>query len=91
MTDPQDTASARVHWRKSSFSTGQNDCVEVAQVGRLYAVRDSKDSAAVGLMFPADAWEKFISEIKRGGRQEQEEWGQLPCACWPSLPRRSVR
>ncbi|MGW2129671.1 DUF397 domain-containing protein [Streptomyces coelicoflavus] len=30
-------------WRKSSYSGGANDCVEIAYLGVYAAVRDSKD------------------------------------------------
>lgn len=31
------------HWRKSSYSGGANDCVEIADLGAYAAVRDSKN------------------------------------------------
>ncbi|MBQ1095020.1 DUF397 domain-containing protein [Streptomyces sp. b94] len=30
------------HWRRSSYSGGANDCVEIADLGAYAAVRDSK-------------------------------------------------
>ncbi|MEZ7004906.1 DUF397 domain-containing protein [Streptomyces sp. AD55] len=33
----------KAHWRKSSYSGGANDCVEIADLGAYAAVRDSKD------------------------------------------------
>ncbi|MGV9908887.1 DUF397 domain-containing protein [Streptomyces tendae] len=33
----------KARWRKSSYSGGANDCVEIAYVGAYVAVRDSKD------------------------------------------------
>ena len=37
----EDLKEAR--WRKSSYSGGANDCVEIADLGAYAAVRDSKD------------------------------------------------
>ena len=42
MTTAQDTRLTRP-WRKSSRSTGGNDCVEVAQTETSCLVRDSKN------------------------------------------------
>ena len=42
MTTVQEPTLTRP-WRKSSHSTGGNDCVEVAQAGTSWLVRDSKD------------------------------------------------
>jgi hypothetical protein len=51
-------------WRKSSYSTAQGNCVEVADDGSRVLVRDSKDSAGAMLRFSPDAWQKFASEVK---------------------------
>lgn len=64
MTAPQHAATDRIRWRKSSHSTGQTDCVEVAQAGGVCVVRDSKDPEAVTLAFADDAWQRFTSGIK---------------------------
>lgn len=32
----------KAHWRRSSYSGGANDCVEIADLGGYAAVRDSK-------------------------------------------------
>ena len=41
----------RARWRKSSHSYSGNDCVEVAQAGTTYAVRDSKNAGGSHLTF----------------------------------------
>jgi hypothetical protein len=55
-------------WRKASYSTAGNDCVEVATNGITWAVRDSKDPGAGYLAISADAWQEFTDRIKRGTR-----------------------
>lgn len=46
-------------WRKSSRSGG-GDCVEIARVPGLVAVRDSKHPSGV-LLFPETAWERVAA------------------------------
>jgi hypothetical protein len=48
-------------WRKSSYSGGQGNCVEVAVMpGNIVAVRDSKDRAGAELIFSGNAWTAFV-------------------------------
>jgi hypothetical protein len=61
-----ETPEAPARWRKSSYSGGGNNCVEVAQAGGISAVRDSKNPDGGHLTFGAEAWEAFITDIKRG-------------------------
>ena len=65
MTTTHDTPLTR-SWRKSSRSTGGNDCVEVAQSTGACLIRDSKhpDGARVAVM--PQAWAAFIRDIKHG-------------------------
>ncbi|WP_432104222.1 DUF397 domain-containing protein [Streptomyces sp. bgisy091] len=51
-------------WRRSSRSTGMNNCVETARLadGQL-AVRDSKATALPPLRFSAAAWTSFVSGL----------------------------
>ena len=65
MTTAQDTTLTRP-WRKSSHSTGGNDCVEVAQAGTSCLVRDSKNSDGGCLAVRPQAWAAFIDDIKHG-------------------------
>ena len=64
MTAPQHATTDRIRWRKSSHSTGQTNCVEVAQTGDACVVRDSKNPETATLTFAVDAWQRFTSDIK---------------------------
>jgi hypothetical protein len=51
----------RAVWRKSSYSGADyNNCVEVAAVERLTAIRDSKNPTGPMLTFTAPAWRRFV-------------------------------
>lgn len=53
-------------WRTSSYSGGGNNCVEVAQVNGLTAIRDSKNPRGGQLSFGPAAWRAFIRSVKDG-------------------------
>jgi hypothetical protein len=53
-------------WRKSSRSTGGNDCVEVAQTRTRYLIRDSKNPDGARLAVRPQTWAAFIHDIKHG-------------------------
>jgi hypothetical protein len=53
-------------WRKTSYSAGQGNCVEVAPLRDGVAVRDSKNPSGPVLRFGTDAWQAFVSNIKAG-------------------------
>jgi Domain of unknown function (DUF397) len=59
-------------WRKSSYSNGQANCVEVAadRTGQgSVRVRDSKTPDACGLAFATQAWRRFTDSVKPHGAQ----------------------
>ena len=53
-------------WRKSSRSTGGNDCLEVAQSRTTCLVRDSKNPEGARLTVGPQAWATFLGRIKHG-------------------------
>lgn len=56
-----------MHWRKSSHSNGQANCVEVATVqtgGAAVAIRDSKAAHGQFLVFTTRAWRQLINDIE---------------------------
>lgn len=65
---PASTDLHDVHWLRSSYSTGANNCVETARprsgpTAGLLAVRDSKSPAGPALLFSADSWAEFLTAI----------------------------
>ena len=51
------------HWRRSSYSTHQYVCVEVARDPGTTAVRDSKDPDGPVLTFSAAAFSQFLRDL----------------------------
>jgi hypothetical protein len=54
-----------VRWHKSSHSSANGQCVEVAPVAGGIAVRDSKNPAGSRLIFTREAWADFVEGVKR--------------------------
>lgn len=57
---------SRAAWRKSSYSTDQANCVEVAfgPGATAVGVRDSKNPTGPTLVFPATAWLPFLTRAR---------------------------
>ncbi|GLZ41998.1 DUF397 domain-containing protein [Actinokineospora sp. NBRC 105648] len=53
-------------WRKSSYSTGTGNCVEVAPLDNGAMVRDSKYPAAGPITVPPTAWTAFVTGAANG-------------------------
>jgi hypothetical protein len=59
-------------WRKSSFSMGNGNCVEIADLGGGHvAVRDSKDKTGPVLTFTPGEWAAFLD----GARKNEFDFG----------------
>lgn len=56
-------------WRKSSYSSAQGNCAEIASNGRHVLIRDTQDLTGPVLRFAPDAWRKFAVKMKHS-RQE---------------------
>ena len=55
------------HWKKSSRSSGDGQCVAVATLGQdAVGVRDSKDPNGPVLVFTAAEWAAFVGGVKDG-------------------------
>ena len=54
-------------WRKSRYSNGQAECVEVApNLPGIIAIRDSKDPGGPTLAFGQVQWRAFAAKVKDG-------------------------
>ncbi|MFI1580316.1 DUF397 domain-containing protein [Embleya sp. NPDC020630] len=60
------TSHATVQWRKSSHSGAESNCVEVATVRAITAVRDSKDPDRGHIGVPAGAWQALLDATVSG-------------------------
>ena len=58
---------SRAQWFKSTRSGPNSDnCVEVAFVGEVIAVRDSKNPEGPALIFTTAEWDAFVGGAKDG-------------------------
>ena len=53
-------------WKKSSRSGGALGCVELAFVGELGGVRDSKHPGGPEMVLPGRSWGRFIDAARSG-------------------------
>jgi hypothetical protein len=61
------TDLARATWRKSSYSNGGGNCVEVADLSNgTRALRDSKNPDGGVLVFDSRAWTTLVAKVKSG-------------------------
>lgn len=61
-----DIAFANARWQKSSRSSPQPDCVELAEVDGVIGVRDSKVPNRAILQFSKSELAAFIAAVKDG-------------------------
>jgi hypothetical protein len=67
MKNQRRTTAAQVNptWRTSSYSGGNNECVEVADgVPDSIPVRDSKRPGAPAIGFSPEAWTAFLNQLR---------------------------
>ncbi|MGJ5804376.1 DUF397 domain-containing protein [Streptomyces europaeiscabiei] len=50
-------------WRKSSYSSGNGQCVEVASASGVVGVRDSKHPDQAPLTFSPAEWRAFVALV----------------------------
>lgn len=55
-----------MQWRKSTFSTTNGDCVELATDGAAVYVRDSKAPDAGTLALSAESWRELLGTARSG-------------------------
>ena len=54
-------------WRKSTFSWGKTNCVEVTELaGMLIGIRDSKNPRGHVLRFTTAQWQVFLDGVNSG-------------------------
>jgi hypothetical protein len=56
---------SKAQWFKSTYTT-VNECVEIAFVDGVIAVRDSKDPTGPSLVFTPGEWTAFTKGAKEG-------------------------
>ncbi|MCX4584547.1 DUF397 domain-containing protein [Streptomyces sp. NBC_01481] len=57
--------STDLEWFKSSYSSEEGECVEVANGTRAIHVRDSKDTTRPALALSPAAWTALIETVRR--------------------------
>ena len=55
-------------WRKSSYSSGQGNCVEVAISRAAIGIRDSKDPSGPVLSVRPEEWGAFVRMLKHSAK-----------------------
>jgi len=53
-------------WRKSSFSGGNGQCVEAADLGTHIAVRHSFDPEGPVVLYTRPEWAAFMAGVRNG-------------------------
>lgn len=66
MTNPANLYAvdlSQAAWRKSSYTANNGNCVEVAGVEGIIAVRDSKNTHIAPLRVSPQAWGAFVTAV----------------------------
>ncbi|MGW4121657.1 DUF397 domain-containing protein [Nocardia sp. NPDC004711] len=62
-----DRLRTREQWFKSTHSSGNSECVEVAFLdGGLVGIRDSKNPTGAALVFAPSEWDAFTAGVVAG-------------------------
>ncbi|WP_328937694.1 DUF397 domain-containing protein [Streptomyces tauricus] len=64
MSAIENASATGYDWFRSSYSSGDNNCVESAHVPGIVPVRDSKNPEGPALRFQPDAWGAFLTLVK---------------------------
>lgn len=64
MTEAIAAQLAAATWRKSTRSAGGNECVEVAELAQVAAVRDSKDTTRAPIVISRPAFMEWVEHIR---------------------------
>ncbi|MFI6584871.1 DUF397 domain-containing protein [Embleya sp. NPDC050493] len=62
MTNSLDVTTA--HWRKSTHSGGNSECVEAAGLLDQVGVRDTKDRTIGHIAIPAGSWNHLVRNLR---------------------------
>lgn len=62
----ESTDLTSAEWLKSSYSSGNGQCVEVARVSSAIAMRDSKNPGGPALVFTPSEFRAFVQGISSG-------------------------
>lgn len=55
----------KLRWRKSSYSGGEGNCIQVADHDSRVLVRDTKDNQTGSVLeFSPAAWRRFAKQVK---------------------------
>lgn len=64
MSHIENASNLPYDWFKSSYSSGDNNCIESAVVPGIVPVRDSKDPEGPALTFSPASWSEFLTLVK---------------------------
>ncbi|HEY2575751.1 MAG TPA: DUF397 domain-containing protein [Streptosporangiaceae bacterium] len=65
MNTGSSAANAPAAWRKSSYSTGTGNCVEIAPAADSVVIRHSKHPGTGTISFSSAAWAAFVREAPK--------------------------
>lgn len=57
---------SRREWRRSSWSYGTGNCLEIVALGQRVVVRDSKDPQGALLRINPAQWNDFVAGVRSG-------------------------